>query len=78
METVLRRDREFYTEDDILRELGITRERLHHLLDLHVFRHGEPRPGVIHFRAQDFVMIGEWLRRDAGPKVVRMPGHRRN
>ena len=73
MDTVLRRDKEFYTEDEIARELQITTHRLHQLLDEHVFRDGSLKPHPLHFRAQDIVMIGEWMRQDAERKVLRMP-----
>lgn len=73
MESILRRDKEFYNDEEVARELAISRERLYQLLDEHVFQRGELRPAPIHFRVQDIVMIGEWMRQDAERKVLRMP-----
>lgn len=60
MSTTFRPEKMNFTEVEVAQQLGISVERLHHLLDLNVFNDGGEKPERINFRPQDLVMIGIW------------------
>jgi hypothetical protein len=60
MSTTLRPEKMDFTETEVAQHLGITLERLHHLLNANVFNDGGEKPESITFRPQDLVMIGIW------------------
>lgn len=76
MANLLKSEGEAYTEDEAARSLGISLDRLHFLLDEHVFNDGSQRPRTMNFRAADLVLLAFWDRATPNPKVLRMP--RRN
>jgi hypothetical protein len=71
-----RYEKEFYSEAEAARALEITLDRLHMLLDQHVFNDGSRRPSEITLRSAELVLLAFWNRTMANPKVIRMP--RRN
>lgn len=60
MSTTFKTEKMDFTETEVAQHLGITLERLHHLLDENVFNDGGEKPESITFRPQDLVMIGIW------------------
>jgi hypothetical protein len=66
-------ERQFYTEVEAAKSLGISVSRLHWLLDEHVFNQGTPRPTEVKFEPSDLLLLGFWHRSTPNPKVVRMP-----
>jgi hypothetical protein len=60
MSTTFRPEKMDFTECEVAQQLGISLERLHHLLDANVFNDGGDKPESITFRPQDLVMIGIW------------------
>ena len=62
-----------YTEQEAARALGISRARLHHLLDENIFADGSPRPPDMLFQPSDLVLLGFWNQTAGNPKVLRMP-----
>ena len=60
MSTTFRPEKMNFTETEVAQYLGISVDRLHHLLDLNVFNDGGDKPERIVFRPQDLVMIGIW------------------
>ncbi len=72
----LKPEKEFYSEVEAAQALNITLERLHRLLDEHIFNDGSPRPNNMNFRSSDLVLLSFWNRTIANPKVLRMPRRR--
>lgn len=72
MSNTLRQDKEFYTEQEAADSLGISLQRLHSLLDQHVFHEGLERPAQLNFLTTDLVLLSIW-HRDAPANIVRMP-----
>jgi len=68
--------KEYYTEAEAAGYLRISIDRLHSLLDQHIFNDGTPRPEDITFCEADLVLLGFWMKSQENPKVIRMP--RRN
>jgi hypothetical protein len=68
--------KEFYSEQDVCDELGLSLPLLHVILDEHIFNDGTPRPEKLQFTSSDLVLIGFWHQTMPMPKVLRMP--RRN
>jgi hypothetical protein len=60
MSTTFKPEKMNFTEGEVAQHLGISVERLHHLLDLNVFNDGGEKPDRITFRPQDLVMLGIW------------------
>lgn len=67
---------QLYTEEEIAGLLGISIERLHELLDHHIFNDGTMRPPDLTFSNSELVLLAFWERSEPNPKVLRMP--RRN
>ncbi len=65
--------KESYTEAEAAQALNISVGRLRQLLDEHVFNDGKPRPGEIHLRLSDIILLEFWDRSTPNPKIVRMP-----
>jgi hypothetical protein len=72
MSTTFRPEKMDFTETEVAQHLGITLERLHHLLDANVFNDGGEKPEGITFRPQDLVMIGIWDKITPHNNVVSM------
>ena len=68
----MRQEKEFYTEQEAAESLGISKQRLHSLLDQHVFHEGLERPEQLNFLTTDLVLISIW-HRDEPANIVRMP-----
>lgn len=68
-----RYEKEFYTEAEAAKALEISVERLHHLLDLHVFNDGTRRPRELTLRSTELVLLSFWNKGLANAKVIRMP-----
>ncbi len=62
-----------YTEAEAAQMLGISLDRLHALLDEHVFNDGGNRPSEVTFRSSDLILLEFWLRSDPQENVLRMP-----
>jgi hypothetical protein len=76
MNKALRPEKEFFTEVEAAAALGISLQRLHELLDTHIFNDGSARPKEITFRASDLVLLKFWDRGPDDRKVLRMPVRR--
>jgi hypothetical protein len=72
----LKPSNEFYSEVKAAEYLRISIERLHSLLDEHIFNDGSLRPNGLSFCDADLVLLEFWLRSQENPKIIRMP--RRN
>ncbi len=72
MSNTMRQDKEFYTEQEAAESLGISLQRLHSLLDQHVFHEGLERPAQLNFLTTDLVLLSIW-HRDEPANIVRMP-----
>jgi len=67
-------DPESITENEAAQWLGISVERLHRLLDEHIFNNGTPRPSEIRFTQSDLLLLSYWCdKRGSGQKVLSMP-----
>jgi hypothetical protein len=65
---------ESITENEAAQWLGISVERLHRLLDEHIFNNGTPRPSEIRFTQSDLLLLSYWCdKRGSGQKVLSMP-----
>ncbi len=73
MNATLKPGQEFFVENEAAELLGISRDRLHWLLDQNVFNDGAGKPSDLHFRVADLVMIEFWDRRTPIAKIMRMP-----
>ena len=75
MFNTVRKDKEFYTEQEAAASLGITLQRLHSLLDEKVFHEGLLRPAKLNFLPTDLVLLSIWHREEPA-NIVRMPRRR--
>ena len=73
MLTSLKSGKDSYTEDEASEVLGISRDRLHLLLDQNVFNDGCEKPVEIKFRVADLVLVEYWDRITPSTKVMCMP-----
>jgi hypothetical protein len=73
MLTSLKPGKDSYNEDEASELLGISRDRLHLLLDQNVFNDGSGKPSNINFRVSDLVLLEFWDRSTPNTKVMRMP-----
>jgi hypothetical protein len=73
MLTTLKPGKDSYSEDEASDVLGISRDRLHLLLDQNIFNDGSGKPSEIRFRVADLVLIEFWDRSTPNTKVMRMP-----
>jgi hypothetical protein len=62
----------FYTEAEAAAVLGISLERLHRVLDQHIFNDGTARPPDLELLATDLVLLRVWIQRTPELKVVPM------
>ena len=69
----LKPGKQSYTEDEASDVLGISRDRLHLLLDQNIFNDGSGKPAQIDFRVADLVLLEFWDRSTPNTKVMRMP-----
>jgi len=70
------KEKEFFTEAEAAEALEISLQRLHQLLDSHIFNDGTVRPMEITFRASDLVLLKFWDRGPDDRKIIRMPVRR--
>lgn len=70
---VKRSVKDYYSEVEAARELGISINRLHSLLDAYVFNDGTPRPPDIELTSPDLLLLKYWNRSMPEQKVVCMP-----
>jgi len=73
MNKALRPEKEFFTEIEAAAAVGISVQRLHDLLDAHIFNDGSTRPTELTFRASDLVLLKFWDRGPDDRKIIRMP-----
>lgn len=59
-----------YSETEVTQRLGISLERLHQLLDEHVFTTGGPRPEACVFRHSDLLLLRYWNQNESGLMLV--------
>jgi hypothetical protein len=76
MNKALRPEKEFLTEVEAAAALGISVQRIHELLDAHIFNDGSARPTELTFRASDLVLLKFWDRGPDDRKIIRMPVRR--
>lgn len=72
----IKKDKEFYTEQEAADILGISLARLYLLLDQNVFNDGGSRPRDIELTSADLVLLEFWNRALPTQKVVAMPKRR--
>jgi hypothetical protein len=65
--------KEFYSEAQAAKALGISLTRLYMLLDEHIFNEGKARPAKLSFCASDLLLLEFWHRAAPNAKVFRMP-----
>jgi hypothetical protein len=65
--------KDYFTEAEAAKALGISVARLHMLLDKNIFNDGSTRPEGLTLQSSDMVLLGFWNRCMPNPKVVRMP-----
>lgn len=68
-----RKKNDLFNETEAAAFLGISMERLHQLLDEHIFNDGNPRPAGLTFNHSELVLLGFWQGRPTPAKVVCMP-----
>ena len=73
MRTLLRPDKDSYSEAEASQALGLSVERLHLLLSENVFNDGSSRPDNLMFRPSDLILLEFWNKTMGDKKVVRMP-----
>jgi hypothetical protein len=76
MNKALRPEKESFTEVEAAQALEISLQRLHQLLDAHIFNDGSPRPAELTFRPSDLVLLKFWDRGPDDRKIIRMPVRR--
>jgi len=64
---------EYYSEAEVAGILQISLERLHRLLDKHIFNDGTSRPHNLTFTNSELLLLQFWNRSEPNPKVLRMP-----
>ena len=72
MNNWLKPSKVFYSEIEAAGYLNISVERLHSLLDEHIFNDGTDRPSDLSFCEADLVVMEFWMRSQENPKVIRM------
>lgn len=73
MQNSTHKEKEFYSEIEAAKLLGISLTRLYMLLDEHVFNDGTRRPAKLSLVASDLLLIAFWHRTTPSRKVVCMP-----
>lgn len=68
--------RKYYNEAEAARELRISRESLHEILDEHVFTDENPRPDEIELTYSDLLLLSVWAKPEPNRNVVEMPRRR--
>ncbi len=71
--------RDHYSETEAAKALGITLQRLHELLDEHIFNDGPSRPASIELNPTDLLLLSYWqknAKRRHG-QVLQMPRRKR-
>lgn len=58
--------KDYYSEAEAARMLGISIARLHQLLDHYVFNVGSPRPANIEFTSSELLLLSYWLKESPG------------
>ena len=66
--------KDFYSEAEAARALGISIARLHQLLDQYVFNVGSPRPSNIEFTSGELLLLSYWNKQS--PAGGDEPGHK--
>ncbi len=69
----IRPDKEFFSEEEAARILGISVARVHLLLDRNVFNDGTARPKNIELTPSDVLLLQFWNRTLPRQKIVAMP-----
>jgi hypothetical protein len=68
---------ETINEQQAAQWLGISIDRLHKLLDQHIFNNGTPRPTQVYFTQSDLLLLSYWCEKPASNrKVIAMPRRR--
>ena len=58
--------KDYYSEAEAARMLGISIARLHKLLDQHIFNVGGRRPPDIEFTSNDILLLSYWNKESSG------------
>jgi len=61
--------KDYYSETEAARALGITIARLHQLLDRYVFNVGTSRPPNIEFASSDLLLLSYWNKESSSPET---------
>ena len=59
--------KDYYSEAEAARILGITIAKLHQLLDRYVFNVGGPRPSDIQFTSDELLLLSYWSKESSVP-----------
>jgi len=77
MKNLKRPPQEIYTEAEAADALEISIDRLHQLLDKHLFAGEDSRPESIEFTSTDLLLLSYWntigKKSPSDPKVLHMP-----
>jgi hypothetical protein len=68
--------KKYYNESEAARELRISLDSLHEILDEHVFTNENPRPGEIELTYSDLLLLSVWAKPEPNHNVVEMPRRR--
>ena len=71
MSNLKRLPKNWFTENEAAAALGVSLNRLHQLLDQHIFTEGNERPTNIEFTASDLLLLGYWNNQEpARPQII--------
>lgn len=65
--------RDFYSEAEAARMLGISLSNLRALLDHYIFTDGTPRPSNLELLSTDLLLLRFWLNKSPDGKLLPMP-----
>lgn len=65
--------KDYYSEAEAARVLGISIARLHQLLDHYVFNVGSPRPPDIEFTSSELLLLSYWNKESSTPGIEARP-----
>jgi len=69
----IRKKNNLNSETEAAAFLGISIEKLHQLLDQHIFNDGRLRPAGLTFTNPELLLLSFWNDHETPPKVLSMP-----
>jgi hypothetical protein len=68
--------KKYYNEAEAARELRISLDTLHEILDKHVFTGENPRPDEIELTYSDLLLLSVWAKPEPNHNILQMPRRR--